>query len=220
MALEGVDVSWVGGVFQTLLYVFMYVMIGILIAAMFGAYWYFMIYRKKVYNIDCILIVKRKGVPVVAYDRGGFVTKKKLSKFRLMRRKQARIVPPLYEHLMVNEKGRSTLFLYKYGEQDYVTLDPVLAKEVLNLNPVEGLSKDAVVQDIREILIDLDKPSMFEKWAVPAVMIIAVLIIMAGTYFSVSVLAKAMTSNGAAYLESARLLSEAMERAGSIAGVG
>jgi len=211
MPIEGIDVTWVGGIVTTILLVIMYVAIGILFVAGIGAYYYFMIYRKKLYNVDCIIWVKRQEGLVMCYDKGGFITKKKMSKFRLLKRKYARIAPPDYSQIIMNEKGRNTLNLYKYGEQDYVPCKPFISDTEFKLVPVEGLSKDAVVQDIREILVDLDKPSTWEKWAVPITLLLAVMIIMAGTYVSISILAKSISANASAYTEAAKLFAESSE---------
>lgn len=211
-----INLSFLTGILSLVGSILLYVAIAVLFAGVMGGGYYWLVYRKKQYNIDCILFVQRQNGLVMAVDKGGFITKKKSSKFKLLGRKQARIIPPDYNLLITNEYGKSTLFLYKYGEQDYVPVTLEFVKTNLIVTPIEGLSKDAVVQDIRELISDLDKPSLLEKWLIPITLLVSVLIIMAGLYFITSMLVKSISANTSAYLESAKMLSEAVKHIGGI----
>ena len=209
--LEGMNFSWIAGIATIVGYILFYAFIVLLLIAMLGGMWYWFIYRKRLYNVDCIIFVERQQGIVVGYDKGGFITKRKGSRFKLLKRKASRVAPPDYKYLMLSELGRNTLFLYKYGEKDYCCLSPTLGKEYLNLKPMEGTSIDSTVQDIRELIVDLDKPNKLEKWLMPIALVLVALIIIGGIYVAVSILAKQIASSSSAYLKGAEIYQASMD---------
>lgn len=202
--IEGVNFSWVMGIATLVGTILFYAFVVFLLIAMLGGMWYWFVYRKRLYNVDCIFLVERQQGIVIGYDKGGFITKRKSSRFKLMKRRASRVAPPSYNNLMLSELGRNTLFLYKYGEKDYCCLAPKLAKEYLDLKPMEGTSIDSTVQDIRELIVDLDKPNKLEKWIMPIALILTAVIIMGGIYVAVSILAKTIGASTSAQLEIAK----------------
>jgi len=209
--IEGVNFDWVASMASIVGLILFWAFLVLLFIAILGGGWYWFVYRKRLYNVDCIILVERQQGIVIGYDKGGFITKRKSSRFKLMKRKHSRVAPPDYKYLMLSELGRNTLFLYKYGEKDYCCLSPELGKEYLNLKPMEGTSVDSTVQDIRELIVDLDKPNKWEKWIMPIAVVLVALILMAGIYVSISILAKIISSNTSAYLEGAKIYERSME---------
>jgi hypothetical protein len=87
-------------------------------------YWFFL--RPMFYKIRVIILARRggEGSVIVGYDKGKYGKDRNgIEKFNLLKRKQATIKYPEYKYIQPTERGAGTLFLFKFGENDYTPID-------------------------------------------------------------------------------------------------
>jgi len=157
------------GIFKGLLYALPIVIIaGFFIAALVY------IRKQKIYNVDVDLIIATSDNLVRANDKGGIIRTAGGEKFVLRKRKRSLAVPDR-KYWILNDKGKFTITLYKYGEDDFspVKITPLAelfskaAKpsgfpEARSIKPVDLKGDfDAVVNDPRFIPIPSDAKSHF-----------------------------------------------------------
>ena len=87
--------------------------------------------KQKIYNIDVILMIATSDNLVIGNDRGGIIRTAGGEKFVLKKRKKSLAIPDR-KHWLLNEKGRFTVTLYKYGEDDFSPTKVTPLKELFS----------------------------------------------------------------------------------------
>ena len=118
--------------------------------------------RKMSFKHDIVIIAKRGGgAGAIGYDKGRIVRKNGVSRlvFSSWLRRKVSLPEPKPELIYPGAKGRSTIFLYRYGDRIYT---PVLIKrkdsktkltsEEVRLNELAKLDPNYLQVDITEVI--------------------------------------------------------------------
>ena len=157
------------GILKGLLYAF-----PILVIAGFFILVIVYIRRQKIYNVDVDLIIATSDNLVRANDKGGIIRSSGGEKFVLKKRKKSLAIPDR-KYWILNEKGKFTITLFKYGEDDFSPVKVTPLKELFSkaakpqnfpeapsIKPID-LKRDfeAVINDPRFIPMPSDSKSHY-----------------------------------------------------------
>lgn len=144
---------------------------------------YFFVLRKILYYKIKVYIFARRGESnvVIGTDNGRIHHKKDGTvTFKLWKRKHATIDTPSYESLFPDEKAKSCVFLAKYGENEYVILDPssVFQTPGFPFNPIPSPLREMHVQQHRGVYQKYHKPDLLREFGPYLIMIIGFVLVM------------------------------------------
>jgi|ETNvirnome_2_300_1030623.scaffolds.fasta_scaffold00142_41 hypothetical protein len=171
MAIGGLDASALAGPFMGMLKGLMYGLMFILPAALLmGVYMFIKKGRK--YNVEVDLIVQTSDNLVRARDKGGIIKANDVERFILQKRKKS-IPIPERKYWMVNENGKFTITLFKYGEDDFAPIKITSLKQLIKRNEFTEEELEAIPElgDYKELDIknDLNKISSNPRFiAIPS----------------------------------------------------
>lgn len=136
----GIDFSFVTNILKGLLIAFPIIFLFILF---FLIYKYIM--RNKIYSIEINLILVTGETYTWSRDKAGIIKTNDIERMILQKRKKSLPIPPR-KYWIQNDKGKSTLTLIRYGEDDFSPVEMTPIEKVLELFQKEEKFNDKLAK--------------------------------------------------------------------------
>ena len=139
----------------------------------------YLLFLKKLYNIEIEIFSPRADGYKILKDRGGFIKSKGITEFKLL--KQKAIVPGITLEHVFSSGRKNYVKLLEIDKGELLPLNVVLDKENLKIHPEETDIKEYRNQRFIKNRMQWEKKSIFEKLvpvltiAVPAVLVIVLM---------------------------------------------
>ena len=150
----------------------------IIVGLMFLAY-LFLVKPLIVYKTRVVILGKRGGESVVVnMDRGRFQKKNDMYIFKFLKNKKATMSQPDYKYLYTDSKGKATIFLYQYGDNDFA---PIQIDSNFGDNPfvpIPSETRSMLALESLRIKKKYTRDRLLDKILAPGIFIIAMAIIM------------------------------------------